>query len=606
MAVTESFLVNTNSFNPIIEALIERDEAPDEITDELFASMGFDSPSELLVIHMLKELNMLTVEGKPTELYHELTNPDTTDEALATGILHAYTDLFKQNPDFYKLQKDDVYKALEDHFEGRKTELILKYMTNTFNKLVSYAGLNNMQKAIDEHLEHEAEDVEVNGEVDSKNVAEPKNEEAVTEASSEEKEDSEEVHDVEDAASEEEISDSKQADEDENEAEENEVDEIVAEEDHADVEESEADEDFDAIFFNEEEDADEEEGPATDQKKGTINFDELPKVQREEKGSESIDEFLNANTAEDSDTEVAEEEAAETESEVSAEAETEDISSTEEEETDTEIEKKETTDQEKSESLSDKQKETLEKELMEIDMESTNGLHKNGADNAEKPMTNLSNVPTKEKVEKAIIKKAELLYKLERFEDVLPAYKDVISYFDNSDKDHLQEAVAKAVINRVSVLKKLNKDEDELLPALEEVISRFEDSSINEYYEHASLAMLDKAQLLEDAPAEDLLPLFNDIIDRLRNASTPKVKTQVDEIFVKKVDILTETGPEQKLLDAVDDLIDRFEGSQTHTGQLEQAMYKKAEVLENLGRDEEALEAYSEFLDRFGQTKEMV
>lgn len=604
MAVTESFLVNTNSFNPIIEALIERDEVPDEITDELFASMGFDSPSELLVIHMLKELNMLTVEGKPTELYHELTNPDTTDEALATGILHAYTDLFKQNPDFYKLQKDDVYKALEDHFEGRKTELILKYMTNTFYKLVSYAGLNNMQKAIDEHLKHEEEDVEVNGEVDSENVAEPENEEAVTEASSEEMEDSEEVHDMEDAGSEEEIPDSQQADEDE--AEENEVGEIVAEEDHADVEESEADEDFDAIFFNEEEDVDEEDGPATDQKKGTINFDELPKVQREEKGSESIDEFLNANAAEDSDTEEVEEETADAESEVSAEAKTEDISSTEEEETDTEIEEKETTDQEESESLSDKQKETLEKELMEIDMESTNGLHKNGADNAEKPMTNLSNVPTKEKVEKAIIKKAELLYKLERFEDVLPAYKDVISYFDNSDKDHLQEAVAKAVINRVSVLKKLNKDEDELLPALEEVISRFEDSSVNEYYEHASLAMLDKAQLLEDAPAEDLLPLFNDIIDRLRNASTPKVKTQVDEIFVKKVDILTETGPEQKLLDAVDALIDRFEGSQTHTGQLEQAMYKKAEVLENLGRDEEALEAYSEFLDRFGQTKEMV
>ena len=152
MAVTESFLVNTNSFNPIIEALIERDEAPEEITDELFASMGFDSPSELLVIHMLKELNMLTVEGKPTELYHELTNPDTTDEALAEGIFHAYTDLFKQNKEFYKLQKEDIYKALEEYFEGRKTELILKYMTNTFHKLVSYAGLNNMQKAVDEHL----------------------------------------------------------------------------------------------------------------------------------------------------------------------------------------------------------------------------------------------------------------------------------------------------------------------------------------------------------------------------------------------------------------------------------------------------------------------
>src|SRR6056297_743474 len=97
MAVTESFLVNTNSFNAIIEALIELDEAPEEITDELLISLGFDSPSELLVVHMLKELDMVTVEGEPTELYHKMTNPDTTDEAIATGLIGAYIDLFEKN-----------------------------------------------------------------------------------------------------------------------------------------------------------------------------------------------------------------------------------------------------------------------------------------------------------------------------------------------------------------------------------------------------------------------------------------------------------------------------------------------------------------------------
>jgi len=601
MAVTESFLVNTNSFNPIIEALIERDEAPEEITDELFASMGFESPSELLVIHMLKELNMLTVEGKPTELYHELTNPDTTDEALAEGIFHAYTDLFKQNKEFYKLQKEDIYKALEEYFEGRKTELILKYMTNTFHKLVSYAGLNNMQKAVDEHLkEEETEELQTNGQAESAAEidadSETEDKEAQASASAEEVEDIEEQDtDTEEIVSEEPAAEIEE-DDDEADFVESETEEVQAQDNEED------DEEFDAVFFSEEQDSvtEEEEAPEispSGKKKGSINFDELPKVQREEKGSESIDEFLNAGTNEE-ESEELEQETAEAESE-------EDISSTNTSTEDQDTEEEAVTDQKEKESLSDQQKETLEKELMEIDMESTNGLHKNGADNAEKPMANLSNVPTKEKVEKALIKKAELLYKLERFEDVLPAYKDVISYFDGSDKDHLQEAVAKAVINRVSVLKKLNKD-DELLPALEEVISRFEDSSVNEYYENASLAMLDKAQLLEDASAEDLMPLYNAIIDRLRNASTPKIKTQVDDIFVKRVDLLTENGPEQKLLDAVDELIERFEGSQTHTGQLEQAMYKKAEVLENLGRDEEALEAYSEFLDTFGKTKEMV
>lgn len=583
MAVTESFLVNTNSFNPIIEALIERDEAPEKVTDELFASMGFEGPSELLVIHMLKELNMLTVEGEPTELYHDLTNSDTTDEALATGIIHAYSDLFTENREFYKLQQEDVRAALENYFEGRKTDLILKYMTNTFHKLVSYAGLSTMQKAVNKYFENKAEVEEV---ADSEDVIEetadtPSAEEAVADSV----ETGEESADAESAEG---------------------VREVIAEteeteetpkplEDEMEVSESETEDDFnddevDDIFFGEESDKQDEETEleevadeisAAEEEKEGINFDELPQVQREEKGSESIDEFLNI----DNNTE-----------------ETEEATASSDAESETEVE---TTATDEEESLSEKQKETLEKELMEIDMESTNGLHKNGTDNAEIPMTNLNNLPTKEKVEKALIKKAELLYKLERFEDVLPAYKDVISYFDDSDKEHLQEAVAKAVINQVSVLKKLNR-EDELLPALNEVINRFEDSSVNEYYEHASLAMLDKAQLLKDESPETLLPLFNDIIDRLRRATAPKVKTQVDDIFVKRVDVLTETGPEQKLLDAVDDLISRFEGSQTHTGQLEQAMYKKAEVLENLGRDEEALEAYSEFLEMFGKSKEMV
>ena len=120
------------------------------------------------------------------------------------------------------------------------------------------------------------------------------------------------------------------------------------------------------------------------------------------------------------------------------------------------------------------------------------------------------------------------------------------------------------------------------------------------------MAMLQKSQLLEDGSPEELLSLYNDIIDRLRTASSPKIKKQVDDIFINRVDLLSENGSENELLNAVEDLIDRFKDSQLQNGELEQAMYKKAEILENLNRDEEALEAYSEFLEKFGKTKEAV
>lgn len=593
MAVTESFLVNTDSFNPIIEALMERDEAPDEVTDELFASMGFDSPSELLVIHMLKELNMLTVEGEPTDLFYDLINPDTTDEAVATGILHAYTDLFKGNREFYKLPKEEIRIELENHFEGRKTDLILKYMTNTFHTLVNYAGFKNMQKAVADYFEEHGDEMEKDLEetpAASSEVAETGDMEQETTAEASDSEENEE-QELEETVKSEEI---------EEEDQDSESDPDIVEAGSGE----ESDDEFDDIFFSEEEETSEPLASEEDKPGSGINFDELPQVQREEKGSESIEEFLGEGPSEQEETEADEQSAvtsAEEEQE-SEEEETEDFSSTSTSTANNEGQA-DVTEEETSDNLSEEQKESLEKELMEIDMESTNGLHTNGAENTEKTMKNLSNLPTKEKVEKALIKKAELLYKLEKFEDVLPAYKDVISYFDNSDKEHHREAVANAVINQVSVLKKLGREED-LLPALEEVIDRFRESSTNEYYEEASLAMLEKAQLLEDASGDELLPLFEDIIDRLRNATASKIRTQVDEIFVKRVDLLSDTDSEERLLDAVDDLIDRFEGSQTHTGQLEEAMYKKAEILENLGRDEEALEAYSEFLEMFGKTKE--
>lgn len=574
MAVTESFLVNTNSFNAIIEALIELDESPDEVTDELLVSLGFESPSDLLVVHMLKELEMVTVDGEPTELYQEMVNPETTDQAIATGILHAYTDLFEKNPEFHKLQKEDIHKELNEYFDGRKTDLIIKYMTNTVHKLVTYAGLNNVQKAVDAYFKDKPETEEPVAADESSSPAEE-----ITTSENGEPD-----------ATEDQVNDAEEINFDEEKAEEEEEDENVEEELSAESE-SESDKE------------------ATEKNKKSANFDELPKVRQEEKGSKNIDDFFGSEKDEDKD---------ENKNEESAESIDNDIDNDEETVADTDTsDKKTASDQQEDQDELNKadeddeiedveeSQESLEQELMQLNMESTNGLNKNGAETKENPMANLTNIPTNEKVEKAVIKKAELLYKLERFEDVLPAYNDIISYFDNSDKEHLKEAVAQAVINRVAVLNKLDR-EDDLLPALDEVINRFEKSSVNEYYEEASMAMLQKAALLEDASHDMLLPLYNDIVDRLQNASSPKIKTQVDEVFVNRVDILMDEGSDDELLEAVDDLIKRFKDTQVHTGQLEQAMYKKAEILEGMDRNEEALEAYSEFLDKFGKAKEAV
>jgi len=269
MAVTESFLVNTNSFNAIIEALIELDEAPEEITDELLISLGFDSPSELLVVHMLKELDMVTVEGEPTELYHKMTNPDTTDEAIATGLIHAYIDLFENNHDFHKLQKEDIHNELNNYFEGRKTDLIIKYMTNTLHKLITYAGLNNVQKAVDSYFKVQSQPAEDDSGKDIVLDEEP----ALSENNSQDEENQEESEKAKGQDNEfDDVFFSEEENENKN--------EVGEEETVADLEEDTLD-----IIS---EDDDHEEGNTEE----NINFDELPQVKQEEKGSKNIFDFF--------------------------------------------------------------------------------------------------------------------------------------------------------------------------------------------------------------------------------------------------------------------------------------------------------------------------
>lgn len=451
----ESFLVNADRLNPIIEALIEKGSIPEKINDQLLKSIGFDNPSDLLVIHIFKELNIVESDNSPAPLFEKLVDKETSRSAIAEGTVHAYSDLINRYPSIYKDSTSDIQQKISEFFGDKKTELIIKYMTNTFKKLVDYAGIMRIEKVVGENSESQLTD--------------------------EQPEMLEELH---------------------------------------------------------------QNGSSPSDSQKEESSEELP-----------TNENLHDKNVNGTPTSTAKE--------VSTENEIDKIIQTE-------LTTAPSTAQKNGHSTED---------LSSAMPPPNSGLDK--------------------KVQQAYLKKSDLLFKMNRYEELLPSLTEIIKRFDDSNDQTFQEAVNRSVIRRGIILKKLEQT-DELMPALDEIIERFESSNNEHYYSAASMAMLDKAELLEDnGEPGTLLELYKKIINRLQEDSTEPTASRVDQIFLNRIDLIYQFGDDNQTLHALDQTIKRFENNGRGDHFMRDALFKKAEILEQLDRDEEALEAYNSFIEKF-------
>lgn len=530
MGISENFLVNTKSFDPIIKALVERSDQPETISDQLLEKMGYNNPSDLLVLHVLRGLDIIAQDKTPTDLYLKMVDPKTTKEAIARGVINGYGELFEQKPDIHKMLPGEIQEELKEYFGDKKTDLIIKYIANTFQKLVSYAGFQNVEKARNAYLEEKSIPVESD--------APPA--EARTEESS--------SPDIADTMSQDSVKSRS-------------VEEILFGDSPPDN-------------GNHKDPGGEEHMEPEAEPEESLSKDETPSEGEDE--PEEIEE-TEAVTSEELEVEMESE--ADDAEEVLQDEEPvfeSDIQEYKPEEGDVEQEEAEEINSKKLEERRDQSPATTNFDL------------------------------SNRRVQKALIRRADLQYKLEYYPEALESIKLILSYFDDADEAVLREAVKNAVIQRVEILNKLDKKEG-LLPALNEVINRFSESGYERYYRHASMAMLQKTELLEesDYDREDLLPLYDAIIERLEESSDVSVQDKVTDIFAKRLELLAQSGGRSEFLEALGTSIVRFKDAKRYRKYLEEAMFRKAELLEKMERNEEALDAYNAFLEEFGQAIEI-
>lgn len=489
MKVSEAFLVNTKNFETIIEALVRQNAKELVINSALLENLGFSDPNDLLVVRILKDFDIIDNNGKPGEHFQEFTNPGTTKTALAKGLVAANKKLFDKYPKIHHASLDRIKQAFDEIFEGKKTELIIKYISGTFKKISSYVGLS----AIDAILQNKPAELAKEPMVMEAELAQNKNNNGTVNTSHKQTEavnehvDSKNIDDLISGFYEKGFTDNSADDKKE-----------------ADLTVQEYSED------NEPEDDD------------PFNF-----------GDEDLDKTSEPTTGE----------------------------------------------------------EQTDKDTMDLDISLLTDTQPSN------PMKDIT--AEHEFVQKALVRKSDLLQKMQRWEELVPTLEEIIRRYDNKDYPGLSEAVSRSVIRRAIALLKLNKPE-EALPALNSVIVRFKDSENKEFFDQATRAMLYKTSILEKNGGEGLLPLYNAIIERLDMHSDIFMKEKLDEIHLKRFDLIVDEGESSEIFEASTKLIQRFKDRDEHQTYLQKAMIIRAEMLDNMGREEEALAAYDQFLVTFG------
>jgi hypothetical protein len=558
MKVSEAFLVNTKNFAPIIETLVNYEDDDIVVNSDLLERLSYSDPNDLLVIRILKDFSIIDNDGKPGKYFEEFKNPETTKIALAKGLVTAYEGIFDQHPNIHQQPPENIREVFEDHFKDKKTDLIIKYISGTFEKIVSHLGVST----IDEVLDEEADKQKVGAEV----AAVEASEENDTNNGGEHTSNHNDSDEKDEQVQREEIS-------------ENNIDDFLSSFESSHSEDN-------AIDITNKQSQSSPDNTSQEDDPSIQEFDKNLEEETTMSAETKEHKEQNSETGEFSDTfeEVEEQDSA-------GLGNSDDL----EDGDDLNFDKDEQSDMESDSSSSETDLENETKEIHPIDLEVP-------MSQATKSTNTMQNV-TKEHefVKKALLRKSDLLHKMKRWEELVPTLEEIINRYDDQENVDFKEAVERSVIRRALALLKLDKN-DEALPALDSVISRFKDSAKDEFYEQASRAMLFKANILEnkEASSDELLPLYNSIIDRLDSNSELLMKEKLDEIHCRRFDLVIDEGDTSKLLDTSAELINRFEDSERYQEYLQKAMIVRAETLDEMGDDEAALQAYDEFLQRFG------
>ena len=202
----------------------------------------------------------------------------------------------------------------------------------------------------------------------------------------------------------------------------------------------------------------------------------------------------------------------------------------------------------------------------------------------------------------ALSQKGYALGQLNRHEDAIAAYDDVITRYGGRNAPALQKVVAMALVNKGAGLNKLNRHED-AMAAYDDVIARYGGSDTPALQETVAMAMFNKGGRLGTLNRhEDAMAAYDDVIARYEGSDDPALQEQVAMALVNKGGCLGTLNRHEDAIAAFDDVIARYGGSDTPALQekVAGALVNRGLNLFTLNRHEDAVAAFDDVIARYG------
>lgn len=140
MALTNAYVLPTNRI-PDLFGKIRDGQAPERFTHQLLKDWGFSSTNDRAFVPLLKELGFLTVDGKPTHMYHDYRDHSRSKHVMAQALREAYSDIFliKEHP------TNSDKTAVEGKFKSfhNASDNVAGLMAKTFFGLLALADLSS-------------------------------------------------------------------------------------------------------------------------------------------------------------------------------------------------------------------------------------------------------------------------------------------------------------------------------------------------------------------------------------------------------------------------------------------------------------------------------
>ena len=206
-------------------------------------------------------------------------------------------------------------------------------------------------------------------------------------------------------------------------------------------------------------------------------------------------------------------------------------------------------------------------------------------------------------VANALFNKGARFGKLNRDEDVISAYEEVVKRFGDSKENAVQEQVASALFNKGVRFGKLNRNE-EAISAYEEVVNRFDDLKETAIQKQVAMALVNKGVVFGKLNHnEDEISAYEEVVSRFGESKETAIQKQVAMALVNKGLRFGKLSYEETI-SAYEEVVSRF-GESKETAiqkQVAKALYNKGLRFGKLNRNEEAISAYEEVVSRFGES----